>query len=1648
MGKLIKTVVAVVGIVALVVATGGAGLGAVFTAKFAAVVLPVAFGLGVLVEVAGLITRKKPVDTTATSQQRLSKNVDPEAARKIVFGETIAPADIRYWETYGTDNTSYDEVVCVATHEIDSFGDFYLEDVQHTFDGSGNSSVLGSAFRWFGREVGVTGTTLAAGAGVKWTSTASMTGLAFYILRHVYTQEKWPKGFPTRITQIIKGAKVYDPRLDSTVPGGVGLHRIDDQDTWEYANGGVDIGKNAVLQVLWYLIGWRINGVLVAGLGVDTSAILLEDWQEAATDFHGQGWECDCVLSTGDSHETNIGVLESSCNGRLLDTGGLYTFKVAVDDTADIAVAFDEDDLAGPIEWVPHKKMRDQYNLIAGTYVDPSEGSLYQQKPFPIVEDDTYVTSDGYTRRLTNNYASVQSSNQARDLSRIDLNQTRFQGMFRAAFNYKAMIAKNWDVVTLTFSEFGWVDKLFRIVQYDITTKGIILLSLQETNSQIYTPGSVVTPPAPGIGVAYDPREQIAVTGFDAIAVSVTGDNIATQDGIAASFTTPSSAVLRTDLQYKLDADSSWTSTASLTEGETQTTISPLNPQTLYDVRARHVSIASVPGAWSTDSVTTGNDTVIRAENGVYDDGTTTIEDLKPDAPGATRQVNRGTFNVGSEYSKGDIVNESGSSYEYINETPSTGNTPPNATYWSLLASGGTGDPGVNSIIGLLTNEAVTVSTLDDGTGGDYSGAGGTFQVWDGITEVTGALGTGEYSKISSTAGLTIAIDDTTGVYTVTNLTVDQGQAVFEADYGTVQIERVYSIAKALGGVKGDDGDPGADAKGLHLAASSQIFSFDGTGTANPPSQTITFTSDPQNLIGSPVFTTDPVVTLGGTGNTRTLTVANFGVNTAVEVTVTQDGLSDIVSVVRIQDGTDGVDGDDTVTGFLTNEAVVVATLNNGIGGDYSVAGGTFKVFEGITDVTGDCFFTIPSPNIDLSISIASETGVYTVTDLAADTADVVLRATYDTGSGDVIIDKTYSISKSKTGGEGADGNDGGSGFTIVTNIPSNMELTPNSAEKISGGAAWDTEVRTIEGYANGTFVSFQANQTSAYIAMGLDTNPTDIPGRTNLDYAWYMQVGGILVMIKNGVILGGYNSTYLSSTVLSITYDGTTIRYLKDGIEQTFGTEVINITDPLYLDSSFYTVGGKINNITFGPSGSATKSLRLTADSQTFTYDGNGDASPASQTITFTAIEENLAGSYVFTTSPTVSLSGTGDTRTLTDANFGLNSAVTVTVTRDTYTDRITVVRLTDGSYGTLRDLIFIASATVPATPSGVSPAGWTNTIPLGETVWQSVSLRRTSDDVFLEDWSTPAIYQGVYKGTYSAVTTYFFGDQVTLNGTTFVRSSTSPVGLVGVSPPVTPTSNADWDVVAAKGDSGDPAVDFDESVIYSSGTAFNMLDLATNTYGYVAPNNATFYVTVTADIISSGGNAINTGDWPDTATLDLKLIIPAGIDIVGEGGNGGKGGDNTASGSNGNPGRHGINMSEDLTVENEGAIKGGSGGGGGGGGGKTSGPEPSFYGGGGGGGGWPYGSGGSRGTAADGNGVNGSNATAIAAGGGGAGGGGIGGSGGTGGGTGTTSGSSGSSGNLGGSGGSGGSAGNGIKQNGHTLSLSGGGTNTSTGA
>lgn len=498
-------VLGAVGAVVGFIAAGPAG---------AAIGFSIGMGIGSAVQMAAMKT--KIPDVSSATGQRLNVSIDPDAYRTIAFGETALGTDQRYWESWGPENSYFDQVIAAAGHEIESFGKLYFDDEEVTFSGDTATGAYAGALTKQDRVVGVTGTALTVGAGTLWTSAASMTGVAHYALRIRWSQEKFPRGIPTRITRVGKGAKVYDPRRDSTMPGGSGSHRANDQSTWQYSptdSNGVPIGRNPALQMLWYEIGWRVTNpdtseaILVCGRGRPLDDINFASFITAANDCEDEEYYSDVLLSTGDPHETNIAVLEAACAGKLMDNGGRIGLRIRTDTTGDIVQAFTDGDVLDQdaSDWIPSEDMPQRWNQGIGSFVDPA--ALYKIIPLPTVRDATYEAEDGFRRPgPAFRFDAVQSAAQGQKLIRLELNMSRYQGVFTAPFNWRAKKVQVWDCVTLTFPRLGFENRIFRVLEKKTDPMGAIWILLREDDPSIYEGGTVNPVPAPSPGAGYDPR--------------------------------------------------------------------------------------------------------------------------------------------------------------------------------------------------------------------------------------------------------------------------------------------------------------------------------------------------------------------------------------------------------------------------------------------------------------------------------------------------------------------------------------------------------------------------------------------------------------------------------------------------------------------------------------------------------------------------------------------------------------------------------------------------------------------------------------------------------------------------------------------------------------------------------------------------------------------------------------------------------------------------------------------------------------------------------------------------------------------------------------------------------------------------------------
>ena len=326
----------------------------------------------------------------------------------------------------------------------------------------------------------------------------------------------------------------------------------------------------------------------------------------------------------------------------------------------------------------------------------------------------------------------------------------------------------------------------------------------------------------------------------------------------------------------------------------------------------------------------------------------------------------------------------------------------------------GSGKDGQNAIVGLLTNEAITLSADENGNIPDFSTATGEFQIYDGLTKVT----EGVSFAISGQVGASGTINQN-GVYNVTAMTADTATIEFKATYKGTEIVKKLSLAKSR------KGQPGKNANLLYLSVSNNVIVFDANDVAFP-NQRISIVAKLQNISGTATFkaipyinaTAQPEIALSGSGNDRYISGENWDKRwTSLSVTATIGGLSDQTTIYKISE-VKGADGKNTIIGILTNESITISADANGNVPDFTKATGTFQIYDGIALVDPKNVTYAVQTQTGATATIGTD-GVYRVTAMSADTATIVFKATY----GGVERTKQLSIAKSKAGQKGEAGN-------------------------------------------------------------------------------------------------------------------------------------------------------------------------------------------------------------------------------------------------------------------------------------------------------------------------------------------------------------------------------------------------------------------------------------------------------------------------------------------------------------------------------------------------------------------------------------------------------------------------------------------------
>lgn len=526
-------------------------------------------------------------------------------SRTYIYGRARVAGTLIFSQGYGSDNEYMAMVWAVAAHEVAAFEKFFLDNDEIILSGNAATGDLAgylNVYWHYGTAAQAADTVLTAAIPSKWTADHKLSGTAYYVLRAKYKDKKWPNGLRQSYV-LVRGKELYDPRKDSTVPGGAGSHRANDPATWEWS-------ENPALAWLDYLtdsyVGCQIPITLVDLASVIAAANVCDEAVALKAGGTQPRYTINAVIDSGASREDNIGQILSAMGGRHVEQGGLFSVYAAAWTTP--TVTFDEDDLAGNPEVTWKVSRRDRFNAVKGVFLDTD--NQYQAGEIPLRVNPTWETQDGGDRLWQDvNLPVTADHRRAQRLAQIAVKQGRKEITVNWPCNLKGLLVRANDTVYLNYARYGWAAKSFRVLEWSLSTDGVVNLLLKEEDASVYSwtaaTDELDKPSTTGV-TTHDPATAYQPTGFAATAISVTGTGGTVSPGVKLSWDAVTSPYIRElEIQWKQNASTSWTPVNGEDPAAGEQIVPNLMPGVVHNFRARFVSTTGVVGDWVSVNATT-----------------------------------------------------------------------------------------------------------------------------------------------------------------------------------------------------------------------------------------------------------------------------------------------------------------------------------------------------------------------------------------------------------------------------------------------------------------------------------------------------------------------------------------------------------------------------------------------------------------------------------------------------------------------------------------------------------------------------------------------------------------------------------------------------------------------------------------------------------------------------------------------------------------------------------------------------------------------------------------------------------------------------------------------------------------------------------
>lgn len=407
------------------------------TATLAQIATVAAVGIGA--GVGGIAASKALTPEIGSQGAAVRWEANPDAPLRFAFGRVGVKGSIIDAAIYGPDRM-YVSFACTvsAAGPIKRFVSFRAGDYYMTFDGAG--AAVNEPYRgemWLSTRLGAQpDTALSLPSGLKngaafpgWGTARKLSGSACYLVtlgenskRSAY-EGKVP-GFVT----VIEGLFCYDPRQDSTYPGGSGSCRLNNPATWVWT-------QNPILFALKWTLGlWEGPtgkgapqvDYQVGGIGAKVESIRLATVVEAANVADANGWTSAAWPSTDDDKAQVLDGFLKAGGARYAEIAGQIAFIHRAAPRAPV-FTIRARDTAGPVEIDTASSKLNRINTVRPRYW--SEAHEWEMTALPEVTATEWQIEDGQgvavKRTRGADFTFVDQPKQARELASLEISNSR-----------------------------------------------------------------------------------------------------------------------------------------------------------------------------------------------------------------------------------------------------------------------------------------------------------------------------------------------------------------------------------------------------------------------------------------------------------------------------------------------------------------------------------------------------------------------------------------------------------------------------------------------------------------------------------------------------------------------------------------------------------------------------------------------------------------------------------------------------------------------------------------------------------------------------------------------------------------------------------------------------------------------------------------------------------------------------------------------------------------------------------------------------------------------------------------------------------------------------------------------------------------------